>query len=382
MVQRRTPGAHAGDPANGPHVCALIRPGERVQDLQITLAGEGVERAERVILIIDPMDRDTIVGGLRDLGVDVAVAVRTGQLVLHDWNATFLRGGRFDPIAMVGLVKRWLTDGHDQAGGSCKRVLANMAWTLPGPPGSNRVATYEARVDEYLRRLPDVMFCIYDLHRHDAGTVADVLAHHPLTLVDGSHRPAAGSKAQSSARARILTAASDLFPAFGVRSTGVDSIIATAGVAKATFYRHFPSKDDLIVAWLEDPRSRWFDAVRSRAEATSAKPGDKIPLLFDGVADWLDADGFRGCPYLNTAVEFADPAHPVRPVIRRYLEEIEGCFTSLGADAGLAHPEMVAAEMQTLLTGAISLAVARRTSAFALWAREAAVSLIATAERA
>jgi hypothetical protein len=106
-----------------------------------------------------------------------------------------------------------------------------------------------------------------------------------------------------------------------------------------------------------------------------------IPLLFEAVADWLDAEGFRGCPYLNTAVELPDPGHPARPVIRRYLEEIETHLTELLEAAGLAHPGLVAAELQVLLAGAISLAVARRTSAFALSAREAAVRLVAVAER-
>ena len=261
------------------------------------------------------------------------------------------------------------------------RVVADMAWTLASPTGVHRLGEYEARLDDYLRRLPDVVICVYDLDRHDAGTIADVLAHHPLTLAGGVLRQAAGPRPPSSARSRILTAASDLFSEVGVRATGVDAIIGTAGVAKATFYRHFPSKDDLIVAWLEDPRTRWFDRVRSRAETSTSRPEEVIPLLFEAVADWLEADEFRGCPYLNTAVELSDPGHPARPVIRRYLEEIETHLTELGEGAGLAHPAMVASELQALLAGAISLAVARRTSAFALSAREAAVRLVTVAER-
>jgi hypothetical protein len=107
-----------------------------------------------------------------------------------------------------------------------------------------------------------------------------------------------------------------------------------------------------------------------------------IPFLFEAIADWLDSDGFRGCPYLNTAVELSDPAHPARPVIRRYYEEIEAYLATLVEAAGLASPRLVASGLLALLTGAISLAVARRTSAFALSGREAAVQLLAVAERA
>jgi AcrR family transcriptional regulator len=257
-----------------------------------------------------------------------------------------------------------------------------MSWTLSAPHGSARLAEYEARVDDFLRRRPEVVVCIYDLGRHPAGTVADVLAHHPMTLVGGALRPASGLRPPSSSRGRILTAASELFPGSGVGSTGVDAIIKSAGVAKATFYRQFPSKDDLIVAWLEDSRTRWFDGVRAHAEARTTRPTEIVAFLFEAVAEWLEADGFRGCPYLNTAVELSDAAHPARPIIRHYYEEIEAYLGSLAEAAGLAEPAMVASELLALLAGAISLSVARRTSVFAISARQAAERLVAVAERA
>jgi AcrR family transcriptional regulator len=373
----------AGRPLDGlRHVCALVRPGERVRDLQVELVREGLALGDRVISVSDGAARPTFVQALQTLGVDADAAMGSGQLVSHSWDETYLLGGSFDPAAMIGILRGWLGPSDRQEGESLTRYIGDMSWTLPEPPGSARLAEYEARLDDILRRMPEVVVCIYDLDRHDAGTVAEVLAHHPMTLVGGALRPASGLRPPPSSRGRILTAASELFAESGVRSTGVDAIIKSAGVAKATFYRQFPSKDDLIVAWLEDSRSRWFDRVRARAEASSTRPTEVIAFLFEAVADWLEADGFRGCPYLNTAVELGDPAHPARPVIRRYYEEIEAYLTSLGEAAGLAAPAMVASELLALLAGAIALAVARRTSAFALSSREAAVHLLAVAERA
>jgi AcrR family transcriptional regulator len=102
-------------------------------------------------------------------------------------------------------------------------------------------------------------------------------------------------------------------------------------VAKATFYRHFPSKDDLVVAWLQDPHTRWLDRVRREAEAHHAEPSEVIPLFFEVLADWLETEGYRGCPYLNTAVEIVDPAHPARAAIRDYLDESEAYDYSIDA---------------------------------------------------
>src|SRR6185295_3875081 len=123
-------------------------------------------------------------------------------------------------------------------------------------------------------------------------------------------------------RERILDAASRLFTRQGIGRTGVDSLIATAGVAKATFYRHFPSKEDLILAWLRDSRTRWFHRVRAIAEANATTPAERVPRLFEAAAEWLEAGDYRGCPYLNTAVELVDPNRPPGHALRDYLAEI------------------------------------------------------------
>jgi AcrR family transcriptional regulator len=180
----------------------------------------------------------------------------------------------------------------------------------------------------------------------------------------------------SEPRERILAAASGLFTRQGISRAGVDSLIAEAGVAKATFYRHFPSKEDLIVAWLRDPRTRWFDRVRALAEARAKTPAERVPGLFDAAAEWLEAGDYRGCPYLNTAVEVIDPARPPVHAVREYLAEIGAYLEEQVVLAGHRDAARRGRQLHTLLAGAISLGVANRSSRYVLAAREAALALL------
>jgi AcrR family transcriptional regulator len=180
-------------------------------------------------------------------------------------------------------------------------------------------------------------------------------------------------------RERVLAAASLLFAENGASRTGVDTLIEAAGVAKATFYRHFPSKDALVVAWLEDPRTRWFDRVRAEVEAKATGPGEIVPLLFEAVAEWLESGDFVGCPYLNTAIEVSGTTHPGGEPSRNYLAEIGQYLTEKVADAGHSDAARLGPEIHALLAGSISLGVANRSSAHVLAARDAAMHLMAGA---
>jgi AcrR family transcriptional regulator len=151
-------------------------------------------------------------------------------------------------------------------------------------------------------------------------------------------------------------------------------------VAKATFYRHFPSKDDLIVAWLLDERTRWFDRVRRIAEEAANSSDELVSGLFDAVAAWLEANDYRGCPYLNTAAEIVDPAHPARRVLQDYLSEIQAYLKEALAARGYARAGALAAEIQTLLAGGISMSAANGTSAPVTVAGNAAIRLLRDSE--
>lgn len=180
----------------------------------------------------------------------------------------------------------------------------------------------------------------------------------------------------SGPRERILDAASPLFTQRGIGRTGVDTLIAEAGVAKATFYRHFPAKEDLVLAWLRDSRTRWFHRVRAVAEARAVTLGERVPRLFEAAAEWLEAGDFRGCPYLNTAVELADPNRPPGHALREYLAEIGIYLEEQARLIGHPDPVRVGRQLHTLLAGAISLGVANRSSRYVIVARDAALALL------
>jgi AcrR family transcriptional regulator len=189
-------------------------------------------------------------------------------------------------------------------------------------------------------------------------------------------RPRSSASPGSAApRERILLAASSLFGRRGAARTGVDAIIAEADVAKATFYRHFPTKEALVVAWLRSPGTRWFDHLRPAVEA-GADPEDRLNRLVAAVADWLDAGDYRGCPYLNMATE-AEDGRPAATAVREYLDEIGAYFQGLAASAGHAQPELAGRQLQTILAGSISLGVAHRTSRYVASATAVAREVLA-----
>ncbi|GAA3218569.1 TetR/AcrR family transcriptional regulator [Actinocorallia longicatena] len=129
----------------------------------------------------------------------------------------------------------------------------------------------------------------------------------------------------SPARARLLDTATRLFYAEGVHTVGIDRIIAEAGVAKATFYKHFPAKDTLVIAYLAKEYAR-------QREALEALPGtgtERVERIFTLLGDLSCGPGFRGCPFLNAAAEFPDPEHPVRLVVADYREWFRGLMRDL-----------------------------------------------------
>ncbi len=177
-------------------------------------------------------------------------------------------------------------------------------------------------------------------------------------------------------RQRILRAASELFAANGTGKTGVDALIERADVAKATFYRYFPSKEQLIVAWMHDDPTRWYEAAIATAELRATGPGDLIPALFEVVAEWLESDDFRGCPYLNVSLEISNASSPPARACREHLVAIGAWLERAVRAAGHADAPMLAREIHTLLAGSIVLGVANRSTRFAVAARGAVIRLL------
>jgi AcrR family transcriptional regulator len=119
----------------------------------------------------------------------------------------------------------------------------------------------------------------------------------------------------SPARERVLETATRLFYAEGVHAVGIDRIIAEAGVAKATFYHHFPAKDELVRAYLLQQSQLQRATADSLDKAT---PREMLLAIFDNVGELGRDPGYRGCPFVNAAAEYPDPSHPVRQAISEH----------------------------------------------------------------
>jgi AcrR family transcriptional regulator len=159
--------------------------------------------------------------------------------------------------------------------------------------------------------------------------------------------------AGSAARARILETAIGLFYARGLRAVGVDTIIAESGVAKATFYKHFPAKDDLVVAYLDRVDEVWTGQLHAAAEAAGPAPADQLVGLFGALDSACRRDGYRGCGFINAAAESAagTAAHDRTVAHKR---RVLAWLRDLAQQAGAEHPERLARSLALLLDGALS----------------------------
>ena len=159
--------------------------------------------------------------------------------------------------------------------------------------------------------------------------------------------------APSTPRDRILDAAFRLFYARGIRAVGVDLIIAESDVAKATFYRYFPAKDDLVVAYLDRVDGVWSGQLHDAAEAAGPDPADELVGLFDALGTACRRDGYRGCAFLNAAAE-AVPGSPVHDRTVAHKAAVLDWVTGLAADAGAPDPRGLARSLTLLLDGGLA----------------------------
>jgi AcrR family transcriptional regulator len=124
---------------------------------------------------------------------------------------------------------------------------------------------------------------------------------------------------------RILLTAHDLFYRDGIRATGIDRVIAESGVAKKTFYRYFPSKDDLIVAFLEYRHRNWMSWFNDALQ----RHGGDLPALIPALAEWFESDAYRGCAFINSVVEVGGTHADAVEVSRRHKRDMTDAIRKL-----------------------------------------------------
>lgn len=158
-------------------------------------------------------------------------------------------------------------------------------------------------------------------------------------------------KSKDSPKDQLFQTAARLFYQHGYRATGVDTITAESGIGKMTLYRHYPSKDDLIVAYLKDSDDffwKGFDEITRGAGA----PRDKLLAFFVSLQDYVTSPACYGCPFLNVATEFPQPDHPGHQISLEHKQTVRSRFQQLAEEAGARQPEVLADGLFLLMDGA------------------------------
>ena len=185
---------------------------------------------------------------------------------------------------------------------------------------------------------------------------------------------------RGSARQRLLDAAEELFYEEGVHTVGIDRVIERAGVAKATLYSVFGSKDELVRAYLERHNMIWRERLISRITARYAEPRERLLGVFDVLGERFTEPDFRGCAFVNASAETRPGSlvEQVSDVSRAWLVDL---FVDLGRQAGVAEPEPLARQLALLYHGSSLSARMDRDLTAAATARAAAVTLLDAAAR-
>ena len=167
----------------------------------------------------------------------------------------------------------------------------------------------------------------------------------------------------SSARERILDAAYELFSHRGIRAVGVNEVIERAGVATATLYRHFPSKDQLVLAFLDLREQRWTkDFVEAGAMRRGTNPEERLLAIFDVLDEWFQREDFEAGSFIKVLLELG-PEHPAGDASVRHLEQLRAIVRHLAEEAGLRDTDSFAHSWHILIQGSIVVAAEGDTQA-------------------
>ena len=189
-----------------------------------------------------------------------------------------------------------------------------------------------------------------------------------MTATRKGGRSAGRVRASGSPAERILAAADKLFYLHGIRAVGVDLVAEEAGVSKRTLYNHYPTKDDLIAAYL---------VGRFKHIAPSDVPArEQILGYFERLERDFSRPDFRGCAYVNAVCELSDPKHPAAAIALKFKEQRREWYRTLLARLDVADPDALATQLQLLAEGALSANLVWGDPTLARAAREAAAALI------
>jgi AcrR family transcriptional regulator len=157
------------------------------------------------------------------------------------------------------------------------------------------------------------------------------------------------------ARDKIFEVASDLFYREGVRAVGVEAIVKKAGVTKISLYRSFSSKDDLVLAWLEDRSTVFLREWDEAFDRYRDDPRAQLRAIMTHIAARTTQDGYRGCPFINFCAEFSDPSHPGRRIAQATKSALRQRFVRIAEALDAPRPRQLADGLLLLLEGAYAI---------------------------
>jgi AcrR family transcriptional regulator len=177
-------------------------------------------------------------------------------------------------------------------------------------------------------------------------------------------------------RDHLLATAWKLFYRDGYRAVGIDTLLEKAGVAKMTLYHHFASKEELIVAVLEQRSRNLLEAVDDAIAKAGRTPSRQLASVFDGLKAWFAADEFKGCAFIRALSEYPEPNHPIHQAAWKHKRAMNARIRTIVESAGARDPAALADTISLLIDGAIVAAHATSSTAPADSARSAAVALL------
>jgi AcrR family transcriptional regulator len=191
----------------------------------------------------------------------------------------------------------------------------------------------------------------------------------------------ASARGGSDVRDRILETASALFYRRGVHAVGVDLVVEEAGVAKTSLYRHFGTKDDLVAAFLAREDADFWSTWNAAAEMHEGDPQAELDAQLEWIGERIGRPGYRGCPQINVAAEFAEPEHPARKVAAAHKREMKERLKRIAERMGVDRPGELAAQLALLINGAFVSSQVLEAGEAVTVLRGAAQALIAANDR-
>ena len=182
--------------------------------------------------------------------------------------------------------------------------------------------------------------------RYRPVSLASIIRYKPVSCQEVNKL-----KKEIAPKDKVFQTAARLFYQNGYRATGVDTIAAESGIGKMTLYRHYPSKDDLIVAYLKDSDELFWEGFE-RITKDAAAPRGKLLAFFESLQEYVKTPACYGCPFLNVATEYPEIDYPGHQVALEHKQRVRAKFRQLAREAGAREPDILADQLFLLMDGA------------------------------